>query len=227
MRGDLDWIVMKCLEKDRARRYETANGLALDIEHHLNHEPVAAAAPSTLYRAGKFVRRHKAGLAFASALAFLLVMGVFISTWQAVRATRAERAQTLLRQQAEAARANETRMRRQAEADRRRPRPRPTRASRSPSSSRTCWIGVGPSVALGRDTTLLKEILDKTAQRVGEVLANQPEVEAELQNTLGEVYVALGQFDQAETMLTRRSLCGGPWATRRRWPTLWTPWPSP
>jgi tetratricopeptide (TPR) repeat protein len=91
VRGDLDWIVMKCLEKDRARRYETANNVAQDIERHLNHEPVSAAAPSTVYRAQKFIRRHKAGLAVAGALVVLLAAGVVVSTWQAVRATRAER----------------------------------------------------------------------------------------------------------------------------------------
>src|SRR5207247_4138136 len=58
VRGDLDWIVMKCLEKDRARRYETANGLARDIERHINHEPVVACPPSNLYRFQKLVRSH-------------------------------------------------------------------------------------------------------------------------------------------------------------------------
>src|SRR5438874_5260375 len=65
VRGDLDWIVMKCLEKDRTRRYETANGLASDIQRHLNNEPVAARPPSTAYRFQKLVRRNK--LAFAGA----------------------------------------------------------------------------------------------------------------------------------------------------------------
>src|SRR5262249_60342753 len=59
LRGDLDWIVMKCLEKDRARRYDTANGLARDVERHLNNEPVVARPPSTAYRVQKFVRRNK------------------------------------------------------------------------------------------------------------------------------------------------------------------------
>ena len=115
VRGDLDWIVMKCLEKDRSRRYETANNLANDIRHYLNHDPVSAAAPSTLYRARKFVRRHKVELATAVALVLLLVAGVVASTWQAVRATRAEHAQARLREQAEEARASETRLRQKAE----------------------------------------------------------------------------------------------------------------
>ena len=59
MRGDLDWIVMKALEKDRTRRYETANGLAADLQRHLDNEPIAARPPSTLYRFQKLVRRNK------------------------------------------------------------------------------------------------------------------------------------------------------------------------
>jgi len=104
VRGDLDWIVMMCLEKDRRRRYETAHDLAVDIERHLRHEPVTAAAPSVLYLAGKFIRRHQAGLATATAMVLLLVAGVVVSAWQAVRATRAEQVQARLRDAAETAR---------------------------------------------------------------------------------------------------------------------------
>src|SRR5262249_47991343 len=90
VRGDLDWIVMKCLEKDRTRRYETANGLARDIHRFLIDEPVSAAAPGVLYRARKFARRHQAALAVATALVTLLGAGAIVSTWEAVRARRAE-----------------------------------------------------------------------------------------------------------------------------------------
>ena len=69
VRGDLDWIVMKCLEKDRTRRYETANGLASDIERHINNEPVVARPPSQLYRFQKLVRRNKLAFAAASSVA--------------------------------------------------------------------------------------------------------------------------------------------------------------
>jgi WD40 repeat protein/serine/threonine protein kinase len=107
IRGDLDWIVMKTLEKDRTRRYETANGLADDILRHLNNEPVVARPPSKLYRFQKLVRRNK--LAFAAGamiaavlvlavvvsssqavLAAVLMVGIGISTWQALVATRAK-----------------------------------------------------------------------------------------------------------------------------------------
>jgi hypothetical protein len=123
VRRDLDWIVMKCLEKDRTRRYETANGLAADIERHLEHRPVLAAAPSALYRARKFVRRHRTAMMVATALLGLLVAGVVFSTWQAVRATRAEHEQSRERQRAEQneeqarqARAREAELRQQAQA---------------------------------------------------------------------------------------------------------------
>ena len=96
MRGDLDWIVMKCLEKDRTRRYETANGLAMDIQRHLNDEPVVARPPSRLYEFQKTVRRHKFGFAAAAAVIMVLAAGVVASTLEAIRARRAEQEQTRL-----------------------------------------------------------------------------------------------------------------------------------
>ncbi len=78
---DLDWIVMKCLEKDRARRYETANGLATDIQRHLNNEPVVACPPSNLYRFQKLVRRNKLAFAAGAGIAAALVLGLCVATW--------------------------------------------------------------------------------------------------------------------------------------------------
>jgi serine/threonine protein kinase len=91
VRGELDWIVMKCLEKERNRRYETANGLARDIERYLNDEAVQACPPSPGYRVRKFIRRNKTPVLAAAAVLFVLVGGIAVSTWQAVRATCAER----------------------------------------------------------------------------------------------------------------------------------------
>jgi serine/threonine protein kinase len=79
VRGDLDWIVMKCLEKDRTRRYETANGLAADIERHLSNEPVVARPPSSAYRFQKFVRRNKVMVTAGSVIAAVLALGVLAS----------------------------------------------------------------------------------------------------------------------------------------------------
>ena len=90
LRGDLDWIAMKCLEKDRTRRYETANGLARDIERHLHHEPVVARPPSRLYEFRKDVRRHWVGFAAGEAVLAALSIGMVVSTLEAVRARRAD-----------------------------------------------------------------------------------------------------------------------------------------
>jgi hypothetical protein len=92
LRGDLDWIVMKGLEKDRTRRYATANALAVDVQRYLDGRPVDARPPSTWYRVQKFSRRHKGPLAAGVALALALLLGAIVSTWQAVRARDAEKA---------------------------------------------------------------------------------------------------------------------------------------
>ncbi|HWX20208.1 MAG TPA: serine/threonine-protein kinase [Candidatus Binatia bacterium] len=115
LRGDLDWIVMKCLEKDRTRRYETANGLAMDLQRHLKSEPVVARPPSNLYRFQKLVRRNKLAFAAAGAVVLALVLGTTGSTWEAIRARRAERAQGRLREEAERARTGEAKQRAAAE----------------------------------------------------------------------------------------------------------------
>jgi WD40 repeat protein len=111
VRGELDWIVMRCLEKNRARRYEAASGLARDIERYLRDEPVEACPPTAGYRLRKFARKHQTLLATAAAFAALLLLGVAASAWQAVRATQAEVAALANEQQANAnaAQANEQR----------------------------------------------------------------------------------------------------------------------
>ena len=100
LRGDLAWIVLKAMEKDRDRRYETAAAFAHDLERHLADEPVLAGPPSGAYRARKFVRRHRAGVAFTAALLLLLVG---FSAAAAVQARRLARARTIAeRRQAQA-----------------------------------------------------------------------------------------------------------------------------
>ncbi len=107
-RGELDWIVMKCLEKDRTRRYETASALAGDVERYLHDEPVQACPPSARYRFGKFARRNKAALATAAMVMAALVLGTVISVWQANRAFTAE-SQSKAEEQAETLAAQESR----------------------------------------------------------------------------------------------------------------------
>jgi serine/threonine protein kinase len=108
LRGDLDWIVMKCIEKDRARRYETPNGLARDIERHLRHEPVTARPPSRLYEFQKSVQRHWVGFAATAAVLIVLAVGVAVSTWEAIRAIH-------LREASQTAHAREAQQRLRAE----------------------------------------------------------------------------------------------------------------
>ena len=91
LRGDLDWIVMCCLEKNRRRRYETADGLAMDLQRHLSNEPVVARPPSTAYLLQKLIARHRFAFGAAAAIAAALLAGIAASTWQAVRATHAEK----------------------------------------------------------------------------------------------------------------------------------------
>jgi serine/threonine protein kinase/tetratricopeptide (TPR) repeat protein len=93
IRGELDWIAMKCLEKDRNRRYETANGLARDIERYLHDEPVQACPPSAGYRLRKFVRRNKGPVLAAATVLLVLVGGIFGTTWSMLQARAAARAE--------------------------------------------------------------------------------------------------------------------------------------
>jgi serine/threonine protein kinase/tetratricopeptide (TPR) repeat protein len=172
LRGDLDWIVMKCLEKDRTRRYETANGLATDIARHLSNEPIVARPPSKLYRFQKSVQRNKLAFGAATAVALALVTGFAASTAM------------FFKTQAEKKKAQ-------------------TAAAKSEQVAqflKDMLEGVGPSVALGRDTVMLQEILNETAERLSLSLTNQPEIEGELRNTLGRVYFELGQYQKAEAM---------------------------
>ena len=99
--GDLDWIVMQCLEKDRTRRYETASGLAADIARHLGSQPVSARPPSRTYVFAKFVRRNRLLFATGMAVAAALILGLTASTWEAIRARRSERAAAVERGKAE------------------------------------------------------------------------------------------------------------------------------
>jgi serine/threonine protein kinase len=116
LRGDLDWIVMKALEKDRAHRYQTANGLALDVQRYLESEPVAARPPSQLYRFQKLVRRNKLVFGAAAVVVAALVIGLGTATRLYFRERAALREEARLRAAAEASEIRETALRRQAEA---------------------------------------------------------------------------------------------------------------
>jgi serine/threonine protein kinase/tetratricopeptide (TPR) repeat protein len=180
LRGDLDWIVMRALEKDRARRYETANGLAMDVQRYLADEPVIARPPSRVYQARKLLRRHRLAFAAAGAVVTALVIGLGLSTW------------LFFKERSALGRATKAEAKSQADA---------AKSEQVADFLTDMLKGVGPSVALGRDTTLLKEIMGKVAQRVTRVLINQPVVAAELYFTLGATYRDLGDPTNAEPML--------------------------
>ncbi len=182
LRGDLDWIVMKALEKDRARRYDTANGVAMDVRRHLAGEPVLAAPPGQLYRIEKFVARNRAAVLAAAAIVALLVAGIAGTTFGLFRA-RAGRAE--------------------AQAQRQEAEIQKDTAEQILHVFTEMLDGVKGAVAQGRDTSLLREILDKTRDRVeaGEFRA-RPAVEIALRNTIGMVYVDLGDYTQAEKTLS-------------------------
>ena len=165
VRGDLDWIVMKALEKDRARRYATANGLAMDVQRYLAGEPISARPPSAFYKLQKTVARNKTLFAGIGVIVALLVF--FLST--------------------------ERRAHRKAE----------TEAAKSQQVTRflkEMLQSVGPSAQVGKDTTMLREILDKTSAQIGSGMTNLPEVEAEVRILMGKIYREIGVNDQAEIM---------------------------
>ena len=172
VRGDLDWIVLKCLEKNRARRYETANALLTDLQRHLGNEPVTARPRSRLYEFQKTVRRHKVGFAATAAVILTLFFGLGIVTW-----SLAKERQARLRADTEAG-----------------------KSLRIARYLEDMLQGIDPKQAQLRDTTLLHEVLNNTAERVARDLTNQPLVQAHLENTLGNIYAALGEFQYAEQM---------------------------
>ena len=101
LHGDLDWIVLKCLEKDRTRRYETANGLAMDIQHYLRQEPILARPPSEVYRLQKFVRRNRMVFLSGAAVAAALLLGTIFSTLMFLKEREARSSEARLRREAE------------------------------------------------------------------------------------------------------------------------------
>src|SRR5204862_8038394 len=141
--GDLDWIAMKAMEKDRTRRYETANGLALDVQRFLAHEAVSARPPSKLYKFQKTVQRNRLLFIGLGIIATLLIVSLIVVSASLAQERQSRREARQVKQFLE-----------------------------------EMLQGVGPNVALGSDTAILRGILDQTASRVGKELTNQPAVEA-------------------------------------------------
>ena len=172
LRGDLDWITMKAMEKDRTRRYGAASDLAADLRRHLENQPVLASPPSQIYRLGKFVRRNRLAVAAATVLVVLL------AAFGVAMAVQAQRIAN------ERDRAN-----------------REAAAARQVSEFLVGLFKVSdPSEALGNAMTA-REILDSGAKKIEAELAGQPEVKARLMETMGTVYTNLGLYRGAEPLL--------------------------
>ena len=222
IRGDLDWIVMKALEKDRTRRYETANGFAMPTCSGFSaDEAVSASPPSASYKFRKFARRNKTAIFTGGTIATLLLVSTIVSSGLAVWALRAEKKASQNATTAQTALVAEGTARKEEEKQRKLADENAAKAVREASKSREVATflkdmlkGVGPSVALGRDTTMLKEILETTADRLAAELKDQPETEAEIRTTLGNVFKELSEYDKAteqhnQALAIRTALFGG------------------
>ncbi len=187
--GELDWIVMKSLEKDRTRRYESASALTADIEHHLNDEPVDACPPSWSYRFRKFARRNRAAIVTAFLVTLSLLIGISVATWQAVAAARdRERAQAAEQQALVALR------RADDEA---------TIAKAVSDFLQNDLLGMARSDAqatakISPDPNItIRTALDRAAERTAGRFADQPRVEAAIRFTIGTAFDSLGEYEKA------------------------------
>jgi tetratricopeptide (TPR) repeat protein len=172
---DLETICLKCLSKEPERRYKSAQELADEVDRFLKGEPVHARPVGATGKAWRWCRRNPVVASFAAATLLLLLA---VAVGSPIAAFRINRERTQARKQA-------------------------LKSQQVATFLKEMLAGVGPAVARGRDTKLLREVLDQTAERVGKELTNQPEVEADLRATLGRVYSDLGDFTNALAMHQR------------------------
>ncbi len=188
VRGDLDWIVMRALEKDRSRRYDTASALAEDMERHLANEPVLAGPPSRAYRVHKYVKRHRAGLLATAVVFVALTAGLAAALTGRDRALAAERDAALQRDRAEA-----------GEADARRGE---TKATATLDLMLRALHAANPYSVPNPNFTV-REFLDQTAAELEPQPPSDPQVEASVREVIGAAYDSLGLLDEAEPHLAR------------------------
>jgi serine/threonine protein kinase len=181
IKGDLDWILMKAMEKDRARRYESATSLAVDLQRYFDNEPVMARPPSASYRLFKFTKRHKAGLSAGLIVASALVLGLVLVTAGLIRAKRAEAVA-------------------QSERD------RATLEAETAKQVSDFLIGLfeisDPNETRG-NTITAREILDRGARSIQIELKDQPEILATMIGTMGRVYLQLSLYEPARPLLEK------------------------
>ena len=181
LRGDLDWITMKALEKDRARRYGTPSELAADLRRYLNHEPVVACPASARYRLRKYAQRHRVAVVVASGLVLLLVAFTVLQAVELRRIT------------SERDRANRERDRANHERD---------RATRITDFMTGMFKVSDPSEARGNSVTA-REILDKASNDMQKGLANDPDVQSQMMQVMASTYMNLGLYPRAHDLAKR------------------------
>jgi eukaryotic-like serine/threonine-protein kinase len=198
LRGELDWIVMKCLEKDRNRRYETANGFAMDVQRYLADEPVMANPPSARYRLRKFVRKNRVPVSAAFLAILALLAGIVGTT---VGLMRAEQARKI----AVAAQEAEAEQRRTADEER-------AIAQAVNDFVQVDLLGQvdignqpgGMGVDAPRDPNIkVRTVLDRAARKIEGRFANQPRVEAAIRLTIAKAYLALGNSREFQRHVER------------------------
>lgn len=188
---ELDWVVMKCLEKERNRRYETANGLARDIERYLDDEPVLACPPSTIYRLRKFARRNKAAVLSVTAIFLVLIGGIAGTTWGLVHAENAREAEAIERQLAVKAKEAETLERQRAEiAHKKAAREAAIASAINDFLNKDLLQLVSPFEQLSHGVTpdanlRMRTVLQLAAKRIDGKFPNEPDVEMQLRYTIG------------------------------------------
>jgi serine/threonine protein kinase len=193
VRGELDWIVMKSLEKDRNRRYESASAFAADVRRYLNDEPVEAGPPTAGYKLRKFARKHRRPLATAAAFLTLLLLSVVVSAWQAVRATAATEAERQAKE-------HEAEERHKAEAAE-----KEARESEADTEAFSKFLvqdvlsvarPEGEQGGLGIEVTV-KRALVEAARKISERFRGRPRAEAVARHDLGETFSLIGDPDRA------------------------------
>ncbi|MBV9037636.1 MAG: tetratricopeptide repeat protein, partial [Acidobacteriaceae bacterium] len=194
-RGDIETIVGKALEKDKARRYQSAVDLAADIQHYLRNEPIMARPPSTIYQLQKFARRHRGLVAGVAAVFLVLVAGIIVSTWEAMRARRAE-AEAI--QQRNRALAQEKR----ADSEAATAKAIDDFLQKDLLAQANSREQAHPGIKADPNLTV-RTALDRAAQRVQAKFDKEPLLEASIRETIGNTYVGLGLYPEAQRQLER------------------------
>lgn len=169
LRGDLDWVVLRCLANEPDRRYQTVKELSQDLERYLECEPVSARPPTRIYRVRKLYARHRLFFLGIGGISLVLLLASATSTWMYFRERSAREVAHV-----EALRSAEV-----------------------AQFLKQMFTGLRPSTSRGRDTALLRDILERATERMTHDLKEQPEVEAELRSTLGKAYEEVGSLDKS------------------------------